>query len=96
MATDGNEVRENRAENRYETKTAAGTAVLDYDLQDDRIVFTHTGVPEADRNQGVGGRLVRHALEDARDRGLTVVPQCPFVADYIRDHPEYRGLVAQG
>nr|MDQ2879460.1 N-acetyltransferase [Pseudomonadota bacterium] len=33
-------------------------------------------------------------LDSARDRGLKVVPQCPFVAAYIAKHPEYRGLLA--
>ena len=33
------------------------------------------------------------ALEDARARWLTVVPQCPFIASYIRRHQEYVALV---
>ncbi|CAN5387327.1 GNAT family N-acetyltransferase [soil metagenome] len=88
-------IRDDRAEDRYEMETAGGTAVLGYDLQGDRIVFTHTEVPPADRNQGLGGRLVRYGLEDARERELKVVAQCSFVAEYIGEHPEYRGLLAQ-
>ncbi len=95
MDNPGNTIRDNRAEQQYEMETANGTAVLGYDLQGERIVFTHTEVPPADRNQGLGGRLVRYGLDDARERGLKVVPQCPFVAEYIADHPEYRELLAQ-
>ncbi|CAN5231404.1 hypothetical protein BH20GEM2_BH20GEM2_20480 [soil metagenome] len=62
-------IRNDSAEDRYEMETANGTALLGYDLQGDRIVFTHTEVPPADRNKGLGGRLVRHGLEDARERG---------------------------
>ena len=57
------------------------------------IVFTHTEVPPALEGRGVGSRLARDALDDARRRGLAVIPRCPFVAAYIRRHPEYRDLV---
>lgn len=32
-------------------------------------------------------------LEDIRRKKLKVVPQCPFVATYIRRHPEWMDLV---
>jgi predicted GNAT family acetyltransferase len=38
---------------------------------------------------------VADALDDIRSRGLKVVPLCPFVAAYIRRHPEYEDLVAR-
>jgi uncharacterized protein len=37
--------------------------------------------------------LARFALDDARARGLRVRPDCPFVARFIRAHPEYQDLV---
>jgi uncharacterized protein len=70
------------------------TAVAAYQLEGDTIVFTHTRVPPAIEGQGVGSRLIRGALDAARDEGLKVVPQCPFVAAYIDKHPEYRDLLA--
>ena len=56
--------------------------------------FHHTEVPEAMQGKGVGDELVRRALDDVRERGLEVIPTCPFVAAYIRRHPEYGDLVA--
>ncbi|MFC7573610.1 GNAT family N-acetyltransferase [Klenkia terrae] len=44
-------------------------------------------------HHGLGGTLVRAALDDVRAAGGTVVPQCPFVAGWIARHPEYRDLV---
>jgi predicted GNAT family acetyltransferase len=41
----------------------------------------------------VGASLVRQVLDEVRARGLTMVPQCPFVASYLRRHPEYTDLV---
>lgn len=43
--------------------------------------------------RGVGSQLARHALDDARARGLAVVPDCPFLNDYLSKHPEYADLV---
>src|SRR3954468_23844774 len=56
--------------------------------------FTHTQIDEGHEGQGLGSRLVHSALDDARVRGMQVVPICPFVAKYLADHPEYLDLVA--
>ncbi len=66
----------------------------EYDLRDGEIVFTHTEVDEAFEGHGLGSRLARAALDDARARGLRVRPVCRFIASYIRRHPEYRDMVA--
>lgn len=55
--------------------------------------FTHTEVDTGDEHHGLGGTLVRAALDDVRAAGGTVVAQCPFVAGWIERHPEYRDLV---
>ena len=51
-------------------------------------------VPKKLEGHGVGSKLIRGALDAARDRGLKVVPQCPFVKAYIDRHAEYRDLLA--
>ena len=89
-----NGVRDNRAEQEFTLEVDGERAVAAYQLYGDEIVFTHTVVPPAIEGRGVGSRLIRVALDSARDRGLKVVPQCPFVADFIRKHPGYRDLVA--
>jgi uncharacterized protein len=57
------------------------------------LAFLHTEVDPAQRRSGLGSQLVRAALDDARERGLRVVPICPFVDDYVRRHPAYADLV---
>lgn len=79
---------------RFETEVAGRTAVLYYRVEGDTLRLVHTEVPEELEGRGIGSRLARHALETARDRGLDVWPDCPFVAAYIRRHPEYLDLVA--
>jgi predicted GNAT family acetyltransferase len=92
----GNEVavETNRVEGRYEARVDGHVAVLEYDEDGDRITLIHTEVPEALGGRGLGGRLARAALEDARARHLRVIPQCEFVAGYILRHQEYLPLVA--
>ena len=49
--------------------------------------------PEPARGQDVGTALVEAGLAYAREDGLTVVPQCPFVAAYVEGHPEAQALL---
>ncbi|HZG92381.1 MAG TPA: GNAT family N-acetyltransferase [Pseudonocardia sp.] len=65
-----------------------------YRLRADRIVFLHTEIDDAHEGRGLGGVLVRAALDSARERGLRVVPICPFVKGWIERHPDYADLVA--
>jgi predicted GNAT family acetyltransferase len=53
----------------------------------------HTEVEPEYAGQGLGDELAREALDDVRRRGLILVPLCPFIAAYIRRHPEYLDLV---
>lgn len=69
------------------------TAFLNYELRGRTMVITHTAVPPEFEGRGIGSFLVKTVLDDARSRGLVVVPVCPFVRSYIRDNPEYRDLV---
>lgn len=93
-ANAGVEVSNNEAKSRYTASLGGEPAgIAAYERSDDTITFTHTVVDEEVEGQGIGSTLIRHALDDARSQGLTVVPQCGFVAAFIEDHPEYQDLV---
>ena len=66
---------------------------LDYELATGVIALVHTEVDDAHSGEGHAATLARSALDEARSRGLRVVPTCPYVASYIRKHPEYADLV---
>lgn len=88
-------VKNNEAEQRYEIQIDDQIAVLKYERQGKQIVFTHTSVPHTLEDHGLASKLAHTALEDARSAKLTVVPLCPFVAAYIREHHEYLPLLSQ-
>ena len=78
---------------RFVANTTHGEAVLDYMRDGKRIIFTHTGVPSAVEGKGIGTALARAGLDHARDEGLVVKPMCPFVAAFVKRHPEYEPLL---
>jgi predicted GNAT family acetyltransferase len=82
-------------ERRYELLLdGLGVGELVYrDRGEDVVAFLHTEVDPGTRRRGLGSTLVAAALDDARGRGLRVVPVCPFVDAYVRRHPEYADLV---
>ncbi len=90
------DVRDAPERSRYEARVGdrvAGT--LAYRLvEGDVIVLVSTKVDPVFEGGGIGSAIVRHALEDARARRLHVVPRCPFVATYLKRHPEYADVIA--
>lgn len=69
-------------------------AEMTYSRADDSlIIIDHTEVPAALRGRGVGERLVRQAIEDARRDGVAVIPLCPFAKEQIDRHPEWQDVV---
>lgn len=87
-------MRDNPSRRRFEARIGDRVVgFIQYRVQPDRVLFVHTEVDPECQGRGVASRLVGEALDEARSRGVAVVPQCPFVADYVRNHPEYLDLV---
>jgi hypothetical protein len=72
--------------------TPAG--LIRFTRDDDVITMVHTEIDPQFEGQGVGGELVKRALDDVRARGERVIPLCPFVSAYIDNHAEYADLVS--
>ena len=79
---------------RYELRSGDEViGLIAYRLADGVITLVHTEVDPAHEGQGHAATLARGALDDARSRGLRVVPSCPYVASYVEKHPEYADLI---
>jgi uncharacterized protein len=89
-------VSDNPEESRYELllgDRVVGT--IAYMTEPGAVVLIHTEVDPAFEGRGFGSRLIGAALDDIRERGLSVVPLCRFVSSHLRRHPEYGDLVAR-
>ena len=60
----------------------------------DKIIIDHTEVSEKLKGQGVGYKLVEAAVEFMRDKGLKVIPLCPFAAAVFKKKHEYSDRLA--
>ena len=81
-------VTDNPAEHRYEVRLGDRlVGHTEYQLGEHRIVFVHTEVDPSVEGQGIGSRLARDAIADARSRNLAVAATCPFISAYLRRHP---------
>ncbi len=87
-------VRHNPLASRFETEVEGRLARCDYRMNDGVLHLVHTEVPPALEGRGIGGALVRAALEHASAQGLRVRPGCSFVRAYLTRHPEFHGLLA--
>jgi uncharacterized protein len=70
---------------------SAGIAA--YRRKPELIAFIHTEVDPAFSGQGLGSKLIAGALDAVAEQGLSVLPFCPFVNNYIAEHDEYLALV---
>ena len=79
---------------RYEIEVDGEVAgFLLYRVEPGVLELVHTDVDPKWEGKGVGGALVKGALDDIRARDLKIRPYCPFVRAYLRRHPEYEDLV---
>jgi hypothetical protein len=89
-------VTDNPAASRYELHVGAELAgFVTYQLRkhDTVISLLHTEIEPAFQGAGLASHLARYGLDDARKRGVTVLPFCPYINSWIKKHPEYTDLV---
>ena len=69
-------------------------ATVAYEPAEDGVMdFVSTYVPHVLRGRNVGTRLVKYALEWARDHQQKVIPSCWFVGSVVERYPEYRPIL---
>lgn len=91
--TDDVQIWHNPDAHRYEAQVDGHLSVCDYEIDDNRMVFTHTLVPPELRGRGIAEKLVRAALADARQHGRKVVPACSYVDVFIKRNKEFQDLL---
>lgn len=87
-------VENNESKHRFEINLPEGTAFIQYTKQGDNVYnLYHTEVPTQFAGKGVGSALAKRTLEQIKAEGKQIIPTCPFVAAYLKKHPEYQELV---
>ncbi len=92
MAEDENVI-DNHAAHRFEFAADGHRAVLTYTIDGALFTLVHTVVPDELGGRGVGGLLVRAAVDRAVADGLTIVPHCPFARSWLEKHPDIAASV---
>ncbi len=59
----------------------------------DRIIIDHTEVNEAYRGTGLGEKLVRKAVKDARNKKISIVPLCPFARSVFDKNEDLKDVL---
>lgn len=96
MTDDDVRVRANPEQLRYEIWVGAELAgFTEYRRHGPEADFVHTEIGERFGGRGLASRLIREALDDARQQGWSVLPYCPFVKAFIAKHEEYLDLVPE-
>ena len=66
---------------------------LVYERAGDVVSFLEVTTDLSRAGEGLGLLLVRRALDAVAAEGLSVLPVCPFVRDFIQRHPVYLDMV---
>jgi predicted GNAT family acetyltransferase len=81
---------------RYEIRVDGKVAgFVRYVRHPDHLDLVHTEIGPAFEGRGLAAKLVAGVLADVRAAGGRIVPSCPYVAAYLKKHPDQADLVAQ-
>jgi uncharacterized protein len=86
-------VRDDPENDRFIIEQDGSVAQLIYEIDGDRLVVVHTRVPDSLGGRGLGGVLVRAAVDRGSKGRLTVVPRCPFARKWLTDHADVAATV---
>ena len=90
--------RDEGTKKRFELGNGTEVPFVEYIQNKQNTIFlTHTEVPVSLEGQGIGSIIVSKTLDYIRESGTVMAPLCPFVAAYLKKHPEKaQGILAPG
>jgi len=83
----------NEQEQQFQVLVDGEKAFLEYRYYKGDMALMHTEVPEKLGGRGIASALAEYALNYVRDHKIPVMVYCPFVAAYLKRHPEYQDVV---
>lgn len=88
-------VSNNTDRKQFEVTQDGETAFLQYRFHDGNIWLMHTEVPKKLEGGGIASALAHYGLEWAKENKMKAKVLCPFVAIYLKRHPEYNEYVVK-
>ena len=83
----------NENENRFELMYNDDIAYIDYRWYNNTLILLYIFVPVPFRGKGLSVKLIEYALQYARQKEVKIKVFCPYIAKYIRLHPEHADLL---
>ena len=59
----------------------------------DRIIIDHTEVDVLLKGKSAGKQMVSKAVDFAREKGINIIPLCPFAKSVFDKTPEFRDVL---
>lgn len=89
------EVKHLPEQSRFELDLDGKAAYADYHLSGNVVTIFHVYTPVEFRGKGIAASVAKYALDYIREHNLKIVPQCPYMRDYMDKHPEYQDLLSK-
>ena len=83
----------NEADLRFEVPTSDGITYIDYRWSGEILLLLYIFVPVSFRGKGISSVLLEHVLNYAKEKKVKIKVFCPYIAKYIRMHPEHQDLM---
>ncbi len=90
---DPRDIKMNTKRQRFETPLGEEFGYIDYRFYKGNLAFMHTFIPDESRGKGIAAEMAKFGLEYARKEKFKIMLYCPFVASYVKRHPEYQDLI---
>lgn len=60
---------------------------------EDKIIIDHTEVNPGNEGKGFGKMMVAKAVKFAREKGIKIIPLCPFAKSVFDKTPEFKDVL---
>jgi uncharacterized protein len=87
------DITDNKTSSRFEMIVDGKISYIEYILARNKIILTHTEVPAQLEGKGVASAMIKKTLKHIEETGRKLVPLCPFVAAYVKRHPEWEKIL---
>ncbi|MGQ9643849.1 MAG: GNAT family N-acetyltransferase [Ignavibacterium sp.] len=87
------EVKHDKLNKRFVLEVEGQEVYTAYSLDENVMELYTTYTPSNLRGKGLAEKVVRAAIEYAKENHFFIIPSCSYVAVFLQRHPEYKYLV---